>query len=271
MKGTDKINPNLMTAANVNYNPQMLPWQMNDINYAGKNQIADTAGGRYLTGETNPYLDPMFEAASRGINRNFTRNIVPSIDSSAELSGRYGSDVWRNMRSDANTDYMNALSDLASGMYSNAYETERGRMMNAAGLTSGLASDVEKTNAILGQESGKLNTELGLQKAIENANLQQQANQFNPQMQYQTQLANLGNVMNMAQFAPNLALQDYEDYARAAAVGEEQRAYQQALIDQAIKAWEFYNTEPISRLGNYSNLVSGSYGGTSETTAKSGK
>lgn len=271
MSGEDKVDPYTMNAANINYTPNMLPWQMGDVNYAGKSELSNTAEGDYLKGNANPYLDPMFEGASRQLNRNFNRNIIPSIDSSAELSGRYGSDVWRNMRGDANADYLNSIEDLAASMYGGAYESERGRMMDAQQLGAGLASDVAKTNALLGQESGALNTQLGLQKGLAEAGFRQEANKFNPEMMYRAQSENLGNVMNMAQFAPNLALQDYEDYARMAAVGEERRAMDQANRDQMIRAWEFYNQEPIMRLGNYSNLVSGSYGGTTNSSAESGK
>jgi hypothetical protein len=66
--------------------------------------------------------------------------------------------------------------------------------------------------------------------------------------------------------APALAEADYADIAKLAAVGEEQQAMEQALIDEAKKRWEFYQQEPWQRLGMYSNLITGNVGGTSMTS-----
>ena len=318
--GENKINPNLMTSANIGYNPNMLAANVDsvnvgnvrpmeassieDLNFAGENELNRTAQGGYLEGGGNPYIDPMFKAATRQLDDRFTRNIIPGIDSSAELSGRFGSDIWNSQRQDANRDYLNSLDDLAAQMYGSAYETERGRMMDAGNLNANLGLDVSKTNAILGQEAektnidallnelltqaginkdlnlarsgnvqeaGRVNTQLGLEKGINQANLQQEANRLNPAILNEVQGQNIANQMDMTKSAPNLALQDYEDYARAAAVGEEQQLQRQKEIDQEIAAWEFYNQELLQRIGNYSNLVSGSYGGTAQTSAKSGK
>ncbi len=72
------------------------------------------------------------------------------------------------------------------------------------------------------------------------------------------------------QFAPTLAEADYADISKMAAVGEEQQSMQQALIDDAIKRWEFSQLEPWQRLGMYSNLITGDVGGIT-TSMRSGK
>jgi len=74
----------------------------------------------------------------------------------------------------------------------------------------------------------------------------------------------------MATQAPTMAAADYADISKLAAVGEEQQAMEQAKIDAAIKSWEFSQLEPWQRLGMYSNLVTGDYGGTTSSMS-SGK
>jgi len=71
-------------------------------------------------------------------------------------------------------------------------------------------------------------------------------------------------------YAPGLAESDYADIGKLAAVGEEQQSYEQALIDEAIRRWETEQLEPWQRLGMYSNLVTGNFGGTTSSMA-SGK
>jgi hypothetical protein len=66
--------------------------------------------------------------------------------------------------------------------------------------------------------------------------------------------------------APTMAAADYADIGKLAAVGEEKQAMDQANIDAAAKAWEFYQTEPWNRLGMYSNLITGDVGGTTMST-----
>lgn len=69
-----------------------------------------------------------------------------------------------------------------------------------------------------------------------------------------------------SQFAPGLAEQDYADMARLYGVGEQQRSFEQQLIDEAMKKFEFGQFEPWERLGMYQQLVGGPYG--SEVTAR---
>ena len=72
------------------------------------------------------------------------------------------------------------------------------------------------------------------------------------------------------QNAPALNQAGYYDIGQLAATGEEQQNYQQSLINEAIKRYETGQLSPWNTLGMYSNLVSGDYGGTSQSMS-SGK
>ena len=62
--------------------------------------------------------------------------------------------------------------------------------------------------------------------------------------------------------APQLAEAEYSDIGKLAGVGEEKQTMEQALIDAAMKAWNFYQQEPWERMGMFSNLITGDVGGT---------
>jgi hypothetical protein len=79
-----------------------------------------------------------------------------------------------------------------------------------------------------------------------------------------------GNQVAATNAAPAMAQQDYYDIGQLAAAGEEQQGMNQANIDAAIKQYQWQQLEPQQRLGMYSNLVSGNYGGTTQSMS-SGK
>jgi hypothetical protein len=67
--------------------------------------------------------------------------------------------------------------------------------------------------------------------------------------------------------APGLAQQEV---GMLATVGAEKQAMEQALFDEARAKWGFEQMEPWQRLGMYSDLVSGDFGGTSYTSTSGG-
>lgn len=54
------------------------------------------------------------------------------------------------------------------------------------------------------------------------------------------------------------------------AVGQQQQAYQQSLINDAVYKHDFLQNEPDIRLANYQNLITGGYGGTSTSSISGG-
>ncbi len=118
----------------------------------------------------------------------------------------------------------------------------------------------------LAEELGNIGTSLYGQNYQTERSRQETAAQTQQQLlndQYQAERARQeAATMN----AIPMAQADYADIGKLAAVGEEQQTMDQALIDQAAKAWEFYQTEPWNRLGMYSNLITGDVGGTTMST-----
>ncbi len=84
---------------------------------AGKAELLGILGGKYLSPESNPYL-------SAYVQRGFEETL-PQLDTSAVSAGRYGSGAWGQAKG-------RAMADIASNIYGQAYEAERGRQM--AGL-----------------------------------------------------------------------------------------------------------------------------------------
>jgi len=87
------------------------------------------------------------------------------------------------------------------------------------------------------------------------------ANVYNPERERQ---------QAMAQYAPQLAQQDYFDIGKLSAVGEEQQAMNQANINEQISRHEFGQMEPWQRLGMFTNLLSGDWGGITTTQSSGG-
>lgn len=81
--------------------------------------LGDTMSGKYLNPESNPYLGHF-------VNKAFEQTL-PQYDTSATQAGRYGSDAWANMKG-------RAMGDITSNIYGGAYDAERNRQMQAAGL-----------------------------------------------------------------------------------------------------------------------------------------
>ena len=71
--------------------------------------------------------------------------------------------------------------------------------------------------------------------------------------------------------APQYAELDYNDISKIAAIGEEKRGMAQTLIDQDKAKHQFTEMEPYERLGLYSNLINGDWGGVTNTTYGNGK
>ena len=81
--------------------------------------LGDTMSGKYLNPESNPYLKHYVAKAFE--------QTLPQYDTTATQAGRYGSDAWATMKA-------RAMSDIVSEIYGGAYEAERNRQLQAAGL-----------------------------------------------------------------------------------------------------------------------------------------
>lgn len=102
-----------------------------------QNLAQSTLNGDYLN--SNPYLDTAIDTASRGLVRNYTDAVKPSIDSNFASSGRYGSGMYANAQDAAQENLAQGLGDVASGMTYQNYSAERDNQNQMAALAPSLA------------------------------------------------------------------------------------------------------------------------------------
>lgn len=122
--------------------------QGSPVSDAFNQQIAQTLGGDYLG--SNPYLDRQYDAAARGMGRQFANYVQPGVDAQFTGAGRYGGLNRPQVRADNTQAYMTGLGDLGAQMYGKDYADERGRMMQAGTLAPSAAQmDYNDINALL--------------------------------------------------------------------------------------------------------------------------
>lgn len=98
-------------------------------------QLGATASGVYLG--QNPYLNAMYGQAANQMTEQFRNSVIPGIDAKFGAGGRAGSGMHAAYMQQANNNLGNQLGGLAANMYGNAYNTERDRMVGAAGTLQG--------------------------------------------------------------------------------------------------------------------------------------
>ena len=101
-----------------------------------KRSLAGTANGQFLGG--NPYLADIYRNTSRGIVESFTDGTMPALNASFGSAGRAGGGLRAMALGTAAGDTSEAIGDVGAQIYGNAYESERGRMVQAAGTLGGL-------------------------------------------------------------------------------------------------------------------------------------
>jgi hypothetical protein len=95
-------------------------------------QAAWMAGGNEVG--RNPYLDATYNRAAQSVTQNFRDILVPGMDRQFIGSGRTGSGMYAQARGQAEDKVASSLGDLATQVYGGAYESERGRQMQALGM-----------------------------------------------------------------------------------------------------------------------------------------
>lgn len=100
---------------------------------AGSRNLTDTLNGMYL-GQSNPYLQSQIDQGSQGLMRNYY-DAMKNTDAAAAKSGVYGGSSWEQMASDNSRNLATGLSNLESGMRYNNYSDERGRQLQATGMS----------------------------------------------------------------------------------------------------------------------------------------
>lgn len=104
----------------------------------GGSQTMDNAEGslnQFIQGgQTNPYLDSMYDAGAQGMIRNFGGSILPGVNSTFAQGGRYGSGAHQTALDNASNTLATNLGNMATNMYGNAYNTDQANRMQAIGM-----------------------------------------------------------------------------------------------------------------------------------------
>lgn len=74
------------------------------------------------------------------------------------------------------------------------------------------------------------------------------------------------NMIDALKYGIGYSREDYYDPAMLAAVGEEKQSYDQSLIDAALTEHQFNQYADWWKLGQYKDMISGDYGGSSTST-----
>lgn len=303
IKGTNSITPASMTAANVaapsaiNKPTIGMPNDLNiptvgstDLGYKYWNEL-----GGVVNSDRNQYLEDMIKGAKEGLRTEHYNYEVPSLDSTAELAGRYGGNRWSKLRNDAYDKYLKNVGQVETTMRGEAYNTDANRALQAMNLGGTLATtqagfdaDRATRNASLQMEgrgkeydtsalAKRLTGELGLtaetaqsgnelSRFMQNALLSQEAEKTGAGFEQQANIGNLSNILQGAPLAPTVAQSDYADIGQLANVGETRAGKAQDVVDAFLSRYNINMLEPYERASLISAALSGNYGG--ETSAR---
>lgn len=85
-------------------------------------------------GQTNPYLDQMVQKAQGSVADQWNLMTKPQMESAMVRSGSFGNEGLMRMQQQQQKAAAQQMSDIATSMYGNAYETDKGRQMQAVGM-----------------------------------------------------------------------------------------------------------------------------------------
>jgi hypothetical protein len=225
-----------MTGPSFNDNPAF--GAMNDTAHGGQVGTNPAQGyfqgetnGNFLTNQTNPYLNGVYNAAARPVVDQFKNAIAPAMASQFSAAGRTGSGAAANAFGQASQSLGNTLGDLSSNLFGNAYNAER--QLQQAGATN-LAGINESERA------------------------QQLAAQQGVTSQYQ-QNQNLGQQAALAapQFAQGVQNLGFNNANALMGIGQYQQAYDQDLINAAMNRWNYNQQLPLTNLQSLNQLLQG--------------
>ena len=207
--------------------PRPLPPNPFNLN-AAQNQIDATLSGNYLN--ANPYLDQAFDLASKKVTDAYTKSVIPALNASFAGAGGSGSGIQRELALDASERLGTSLGSLASDIYGQNYQAERGRQADAASIAL--------NNAI---NQGKL----GLDAAAGYGNL----------------LSQIGTLQGRAaQLAPTASALDYANIDRLGGVGQAVEGKANQILQDQINRFNYYQNRPEQNLANYMGYITGNYG-----------
>jgi hypothetical protein len=191
--------------------------------------LSPTVQGQFLN--SNPYLDNMFNAASRSVGQQYSNTVMPGINATFGSGGRTGSNAHQTALDTANQSYTNNLTDMASNIYGNNYANERTNQLNAANQYANLGQNLAQQYSNLG------------------------GSQFNQQLAG----ANLGMMLGQ---------QDWSNIDRLGQIGGMVEGQSQNVLDDYMNRFNYYQQRPEQQLNQYTawlNGIPGSQFGTDST------
>lgn len=158
---------------------------------------APQGGGSGGTG--NPFLDDMFANAAFPVVNQFMTSTAPTVDAAFSRAGRYGSGAQATAQNNAADTLARNIGGLASNIYGNAYESERGRQVQGLGMLQN-SFDTGQTRAL---------QSAAMAPTLEGSQMNNYLQAFNAAGQYQNQDKNyLADQQNLA-MGPMNWLQQY--------------------------------------------------------------
>lgn len=160
--------------------------------------LSDTIGGKFLSPDSNPYLRGMYDQAANRVSDAFARGTAAQTDSAAARAGAFGGSAWQEMQNNNQQALGDTLGNMATNMYGQAYNQERGLQNNAMQFAPQFAGAQQQygfnnANALLGIG--------GMQQAYGQANLDADYNQYLDARQWPFQTFDVMQRM----FAPSTA------------------------------------------------------------------
>lgn len=176
---------------------QIQSWALNPsgLENSGTDLLNKTLQGQFLDPASNPYLQKSANAMQENMSKAINANSQDLSDVFSKMGVTYRGPAEQKMRTAALSDFANAM----TGMYGNAYNSERGNQMNALGQAQSWANMPGQRGAAL-MSAGAVPTEL---------------NQQNNQNLYNAWNTMSGNQMNAFNNAANSNQNAFNNYQNA--------------------------------------------------------
>jgi hypothetical protein len=103
------------------------------LNDAGMTNLTNTINGQFLDPATNPYLKATYDKAARSVQDTYNYTTMPQLSRAFGNQQAFGgSSAYGEAFGKANQGLATGLSDLATGIYGQNYQAERGRQFTGA-------------------------------------------------------------------------------------------------------------------------------------------
>lgn len=245
--------------------------------------MADGSGGtgtlqELSRGGRNPYLDNMYDSASRKLTEQYTDVVNPALNATFGSAGRTGSRLHAENAADASGDYMDALSSLGADIYGSAYESDANRRLRSAESLSGddvarkgLSSSLYLGDRGLSQDmidSGYRNqlnqSRLGFDQwnAGQDRSYQASRDLMSSGLDGASSLIDAydsvtGNKRGAAGMAPYLSDADWYNIDRMRGVGDDVQGLSKEMLQDDMNRFNYYQQAPYDLLDWYGRMVGG--------------